>query len=133
MIVSVIFCVCKEKNKRNDELKNIAQVEHSRPRCFETFVVNMLGAIAAYCFFPKKICIYVGREFDNRLTLKFIELTLFKKKQAVHFCTACFYFETIIFVFSKSDVISTSDCSISQETLLAPQVLPSTLLQLLSV
>lgn len=60
-MVSVIFCVCKEKNKRNDELKNIAQVEFSRPRCFETFVVNMLGAIAAYCFFPKKICIYVGR------------------------------------------------------------------------
>ena len=38
----------------NDELKNIAQVEHSRQRCFENFVVNMLGALAAYCFFPKK-------------------------------------------------------------------------------
>ena len=32
----------------NDELKNIAQVEHSRHRCFENFVVNMLGALAAY-------------------------------------------------------------------------------------
>ena len=31
----------------NDELKNIAQVEHSRHRCFDNFIVNMLGAIAA--------------------------------------------------------------------------------------
>lgn len=53
----------------NDELKNIAQVEHSRHRCFENFVVNMLGAIAAYCFFPKKPCIHVERTFDNQLTI----------------------------------------------------------------
>ena len=39
----------------NDELKNIAQVEHSRHRCFENFVVNMLGALAAYCFPPKAV------------------------------------------------------------------------------
>jgi hypothetical protein len=32
----------------NDELKNIAQVEHSRHRSFDNFVVNMLGALAAY-------------------------------------------------------------------------------------
>ena len=32
----------------NDELKNIAQVEHSRHRCFDKFIVNLLGAIAAY-------------------------------------------------------------------------------------
>ena len=32
----------------NDELKNIAQVEHSRHRCFDNFIVNLLGAIAAY-------------------------------------------------------------------------------------
>ena len=31
----------------NDELKNIAQVEHSRHRCFDNFIVNLLGAIAA--------------------------------------------------------------------------------------
>ena len=28
----------------NDELKNIAQVEHSRHRCFDNFIVNMVGA-----------------------------------------------------------------------------------------
>lgn len=40
----------------NDELKNIAQVEHSRHRSFDNFIVNLLCAIAAYCFFPKKPC-----------------------------------------------------------------------------
>ena len=43
----------------NDELKNIAQVEHSRHRSFDNFMVNLLGALAAYCFFPKKPCIHV--------------------------------------------------------------------------
>ena len=31
----------------NDELKNIAQVEHSRHRSFDNFMVNLLGALAA--------------------------------------------------------------------------------------
>ena len=53
----------------NDELKNIAQVEHSRYRCFDNFIVNMLGAIAAYCCFPKKPCINVERTLDTQLTL----------------------------------------------------------------
>ena len=53
----------------NDELKNIAQVEHSRHRCFDNFIVNMLGAIAAYCSFPKKPCINVQRTLDTQLTL----------------------------------------------------------------
>ena len=37
----------------NDELKNNARVEHSRHRCFDNFLINLLGALAAYCFFPK--------------------------------------------------------------------------------
>ena len=53
----------------NDELKNIAQVEHSRHRCFENFIVNLLGAIAAYCMFPKKPCISVQRTLDTQLSL----------------------------------------------------------------
>ena len=53
----------------NDELKNIAQVEHSRHRCFDNFIVNMLGAIAAYCIFPKKPSINVQRTLDTQLTL----------------------------------------------------------------
>ena len=53
----------------NDELKNIAQVEHSGHRCFDNFIVNLLGAIAAYCLFPKKPCINVQRTFDTQLAL----------------------------------------------------------------
>ena len=43
----------------NDELKNIAQVEHSRHRSFGNFVGNLLGGIAPYCYFPKKPSIRV--------------------------------------------------------------------------
>ena len=53
----------------NDELKNIAQVEHSRHRSFDNFIVNILGAIAAYCMFPKKTCINVQRTLDTQLAL----------------------------------------------------------------
>lgn len=31
----------------NDELKNIAQAEHSRHRCFDNFILNILGALTA--------------------------------------------------------------------------------------
>ena len=47
----------------NDELKNIAQIEHSRHRSFENFIANALSAIVAYCFFEKKPTIEV--EFIN--------------------------------------------------------------------
>ncbi len=53
----------------NDELKNIAQVEHSRHRTFDNFIVNLFGALAAYCCFPKKLCINVSRTIDTQLTL----------------------------------------------------------------
>ena len=53
----------------NDELRNISQVEHSRHRTFDNFIVNLLGAIAAYCCFPKKPCINVTRTIDSRLAL----------------------------------------------------------------
>lgn len=53
----------------NDELKNIAQVEHSRHRSFDNFIVNTLGALAAYCWFPKKPAINVQRSIDTQLTL----------------------------------------------------------------
>ena len=37
--------------------------------CFDNFIVNMLGAIAAYCMFPKKPCINVQRAVDTQLSL----------------------------------------------------------------
>lgn len=53
----------------NDELKNIAQVEHSRHRCFDNFVVNLLGVLVAYCLFHKKPCINVQRTIDTQLNI----------------------------------------------------------------
>ena len=38
----------------NGELKNLCQIEHSRHRCVNNFIMNILGALTAYCFFSKK-------------------------------------------------------------------------------
>ena len=53
----------------NGEFKNIAQVEHSRHRTFDNFIVNLLSAIAAYCCFSKKPCINVTRTIDTQFAL----------------------------------------------------------------
>lgn len=53
----------------NDELKNIAQIEHTRHRSFPNFIANLIGGIAAYCFFPKKPTINLERVYDKQLTL----------------------------------------------------------------
>ena len=37
-----------------DELKNICQIEHTRHRSQEGFIVNMISALIAYSYFPKK-------------------------------------------------------------------------------
>ena len=38
----------------NDELKNIVQIEHTHHRNFNGFCVNLIAAITAYHFLPKK-------------------------------------------------------------------------------
>lgn len=48
----------------NDELKNICQIEHTRHRSVNGFLFNILGALAAYSFFPKKPSINV--DFDEK-------------------------------------------------------------------
>ena len=53
----------------NDELKNIAQVEHSRHRAIHNFAMNTISAIATYCFFPKKPMVNLERIPDNQLCL----------------------------------------------------------------
>lgn len=53
----------------NDELKNIAQIEHSIHRSVSNFLVNAVAAIAAYCYFPKKPSISLERYEDNQLVL----------------------------------------------------------------
>ena len=39
----------------NDELKNIAQIEHSRHHSLNNFIVTSLFVIAAYYFFEKAL------------------------------------------------------------------------------
>lgn len=45
----------------NDELKNMAQIEHTRHRSVVGFTVNLMAGLAAYSFFPKKPMIDVDR------------------------------------------------------------------------
>jgi Transposase DDE domain len=49
----------------NDELKNICQVEHTRHRSLAGFLLNVISAIAAYSFFPKKPSIKMDIEETN--------------------------------------------------------------------
>ena len=51
----------------NDKLKNIAQVEYSRHRSFTNFFTNALGALAAYCFQPKKPPLILKRSITHGL------------------------------------------------------------------
>ena len=37
-----------------DELKNICQIEHTRHRSQEGFIVNLISGLIAYSYFPKK-------------------------------------------------------------------------------
>ncbi len=53
----------------NDELKNIAQIEHLRHRSFSNFIANALSVIAAYCSFEKKPAIDVKFINDGQLSL----------------------------------------------------------------
>ena len=54
----------------NDELKNICQVEHTRHRSISGFLLNIISAIAAYSFFPKKPSIKPVVEETNPKLIK---------------------------------------------------------------
>ncbi len=54
----------------NDELKNICQIEHTRHRSISGFLLNIMGAIAAYSFFPKKPSIKKDIQETNPLLLQ---------------------------------------------------------------
>ena len=38
----------------NDQLKNLHQLEHSRHRSVNNFMVNIMAAVVAYCLNPNK-------------------------------------------------------------------------------
>lgn len=53
-----------------DELKNICKLQHTRHRSINNFLMNIMGALCAYHFFPKKPSLnIVFEEQDNQLLL----------------------------------------------------------------
>jgi hypothetical protein len=54
----------------NDELKNMCQIEHTRHRSISGFLLNVISAIAAYSFFPKKPSIKKDIEETNPKIIK---------------------------------------------------------------
>ena len=60
---AIIECV-------NDELKNICKLQHTRHRSVNNFLMNTMGVICAYHFFPKKPSLNIVFENnDNQLLL----------------------------------------------------------------
>lgn len=42
-----------------DQLKNIAQIEHSRHRCIPNFLVNLLAGLVAYTYQDKRSSLHI--------------------------------------------------------------------------
>ena len=55
----------------NDMLKNVAQIVHSRYRSINNFIMNIIVAMGAYCFFDNKPMALLGYiiEKDKQLNL----------------------------------------------------------------
>ena len=53
----------------NDELKNIASIEHTRHRSVNGFLINIVTALVAYSFFTKKPSLNIVFENTNQLSL----------------------------------------------------------------
>ena len=57
----------------NDMLKNVAQLVHTRHRSVHNFLINMLAAMGAYCFFSTKPAVNFDYEVpasDGQLVLR---------------------------------------------------------------
>lgn len=61
----------------NDELKNICQVEHTRKPSISGFLLNIIGVIATYSFFPKKPSIKKDMEENNPKLIQYSNQQLF--------------------------------------------------------
>lgn len=49
--------------------KLVGDKGYIRKRLFERLLVNMHGSLATYCWFPKKPCVNLQREWDTKLKL----------------------------------------------------------------
>lgn len=54
----------------NDMLKNTAILEHSRHRSVNNFIMNMIAALPAYCFFDNKPQALQGFYIENTKQLQ---------------------------------------------------------------
>lgn len=60
---AIIECV-------NDELKNICKLQHTRHRSINNFLLNIMGTLCAYSYFPKKPSLNIKfEEKSNQLLL----------------------------------------------------------------
>jgi hypothetical protein len=54
----------------NDELKNLCLIEHTRHRSVNGFLFNVIAALTAYSFFPKKPSLNIQTVHSNQLLLE---------------------------------------------------------------
>lgn len=54
LIDKILLCKRALIESVNDQLKNICQIEHSRPRSLLNFLVNLLAGLTAYTYHDKK-------------------------------------------------------------------------------
>lgn len=53
----------------NDQLNKISQIEHSRHRSVNNFVVNLLSGLIAYCHQPKKPSLALEHQLFNPIVI----------------------------------------------------------------
>lgn len=69
----------------NDILKNTAQIVHSRHRSVSNFIMNLISALGAYCFFDNKPKALQGYCIEDTKTA----VTILRAKQLLS--TFCYY------------------------------------------
>ena len=89
----------------NDELKNIAQIEHSRHCSFNNVIANSLSAIAAYCFFEKKPAIDLCFAKDGQLTMFWIILNSRWSDLLSKYYSSCWKFNPKKFLSLHSEIV----------------------------
>ncbi len=58
----------------NDMLKNTALIVHTRQRNVANFIMNIMSALGAYCFFENKTKALVGYTIENTRQLSLFRL-----------------------------------------------------------
>lgn len=53
----------------NDELKNICKLQYTRHRPINNFLMDTMGALCAYYFFPKRPSLIIIFECDDKQLL----------------------------------------------------------------